>query len=316
MLEPQLAALAAAQRGAFTRKQARAAGYLPARIDGLVRTGRWRVLRKGVYVDRDAYATAAADPTRLHLLLVSAAVLRLGEDVFASHESGALVHGLRVLTIPEDVQLSRHAAELRSSDHYDKLYVHRAALPAGHLVPDLGAVAAARAVADVARERGLLAGVVTADAALHLRRCSKAELLSVARDLQGWPGAEAVRRAAELADGRGESVGESVSRLRLMDTDLPQPVPQFKVYANGRLLGISDFGWEEYGLLGEVDGRSKYRENPFDSVWSERIRQQSFQDSGNHIVRWTHDEALYEFGDVVAPRIRRELDRAIAMRSA
>ena len=37
------------------------------------------------------------------------------------------------------------------------------------------------------------------------------------------------------------------------------PVLQYEVYdESGRLLARNDFGWAEYGTLGEFDGRIKY----------------------------------------------------------
>ena len=77
--------------------------------------------------------------------------------------------------------------------------------------------------------------------------------------MSGWPGVGRARRAAALLDPRSESVGESLSRVLLVEaglapTDLQLPV----VGADGDLVGRVDFAWPEHRTIGEFDGRVKY----------------------------------------------------------
>lgn len=316
MLCSALTAHVQLQSGVFTRAQAMAAGYDEDAIRSQVRRRHWVVLRRGVYVEREVFDATAGDVRARHLLHTWAALLRLDGPVVASHDSGALNLGLRLLEWPTDVHSTRAAAVLRSPDRYDGLYVHRATLPPHHLheIEGMPSVAAARAVADIARLHGVRAGVVTADSALQLERCTPDDLREVAADMEGWPNVSEVVRTVELADKRGQSVGESVSRLGFLESPLPQPEPQFKVYdADGRLIAVTDFGWRELGVVGEVDGKVKYAEDATAAVWGERYRQQDVEDTGLVVVRWTHAESLFRFGDVVIPRVERGFRRAQAM---
>ena len=54
---------------------------------------------------------------------------------------------------------------------------------------------------------------------------------------------------------------------------LPEPQLQFKVYDEvGNLIGITDFAWPEFGLLGEFDGKIKYGRLLKDGETAERRR--------------------------------------------
>ena len=62
-----------------------------------------------------------------------------------------------------------------------------------------------------------------------------------------------------LARHGAQSIGESLGRHLMWTQHLPEPQLQFTVYdENGNLVGITDFAWPDYGLLGEFDGMIKY----------------------------------------------------------
>ena len=70
---------------------------------------------------------------------------------------------------------------------------------------------------------------------------------------------------------------------------LPEPQLQFKVYDElGNLIGITDFAWPEFGLLGEFDGKIKYGrllkkgETASDAV----VREKEREDRIREITRW------------------------------
>jgi hypothetical protein len=54
----------------------------------------------------------------------------------------------------------------------------------------------------------------------------------------------------------------------------------------GRFLGRVDLYWDEYGVVGEVDGKDKYRDDPFDAWWREKRRHESLDEAGLVVVRW------------------------------
>jgi len=95
---------------------------------------------------------------------------------------------------------------------------------------------------------------------------------------------------------------------------LPPTTLQLAVVdGSGRLIGRSDFGWEDRRTLGEFDGRVKYGrllrpgQTPEDVLWAEKQREDELRDQGWQMARWTwwhleHERALEE-------RLRRALSR-------
>lgn len=146
-----------------------------------------------------------------------------------------------------------------------------------------------RTVVDLARIGDLAAGLVTADAALHQRKCTLAEL---DRELTAIPrGAAGRRRAAlaiRLADGRSESPGESLSRARIFEFGFAQPDLQVPLTDGGEPFGYSDFGWGK--LRGEFDGELKY--GAPEALWREKQRENRGSRAGNRWARWVWDEAI------------------------
>jgi hypothetical protein len=79
-----------------------------------------------------------------------------------------------------------------------------------------------------------------------------------------------------------------MSQVVFADLHLPMPVPQFEVFdARGRLVGRSDFGWEEEQTLGEFDGKQKYGElllkpgqTQQDALFEEKQREDQLRDLG------------------------------------
>jgi hypothetical protein len=90
----------------------------------------------------------------------------------------------------------------------------------------------------------------------------------------------------QLADPRAESVLESLSRLRIIDSGLPAPEPQVTILdPAGHFCGRVDFYWDEFGVVGEADGMGKYDEAR-DSLIEEKKRQGWIEDTGLIVERW------------------------------
>jgi hypothetical protein len=72
-----------------------------------------------------------------------------------------------------------------------------------------------------------------------------------------WPGVRVARRVVEFLDVRSESVGESMSRVCLMEEGLPRPDLQYEIFGpDGRLVARVDFYWDEHKTVGEFVARS------------------------------------------------------------
>src|SRR5699024_1700458 len=122
-----------------------------------------------------------------------------------------------------------------------------------------------------------LPGLVVADQALRAG-VPPGELLRVVAGMKSWPGVTRGRAAAHDADGRSESVGETLSRPLVTELGLGRPEPEFEI-AEGRTTARVDL---RLGMhLFEFDGRVKYaRVRPYDDgrpgeevLWAEKRRE-------------------------------------------
>ena len=286
-----------------------AAGHDDGELRRLRRVGELQTLRRGAYV-------SAADP-RLddelvrHRLLITAGLASLASGAVVSHCSAAVLLGLPLWSIPLDrmhVTRPQRTGGRRSRT----MHVHTAPLR-GEDVIEIGGIALtspARTVIDLARSAPFEAAVVTADGALR-DGLMRSVLADGVERVAGWRGAAAARRVAAFADGRSESVGESRSRVAIVRSGLPAPVPQWEVWRGSALVGRCDFGWPELHAVGEFDGRVKYGRTLHpggdlgEVVFDEKLREDELRAEGLHVARWTWRD-LDAF-DTAAARIRRGL---------
>lgn len=102
-------------------------------------------------------------------------------------------------------------------------------------------------------------------------------------------------RVIDFADARSESPGESYSRALMYRQGIPAPVLQREFHGpDGRLLGRTDFFWEEQNVVGEFDGALKYGERPGgmqqlgrDALLKEKQREDAIRATGVGFVRWS-----------------------------
>ena len=135
----------------------------------------------------------------------------------------------------------------------------------------------------------------------------------VLRSMEQWPGVRQARRVVDFLDGRTESAGESVCRVRIGELGLPSPIPQYEVYdAIGTMIARVDFGWPDRRTIGEFDGRVTYGallrpgQRPEDVVHAEKLREDALRDAGWQVVRWV-------WADLARPLvIQQRLVRAFA----
>ena len=108
-----------------------------------------------------------------------------------------------------------------------------------------------------------------------------ARLLDVARH-PSRPGA-----AIDRLDARAESLLESLSRLRILESDLPQLRLQAEIHdSSGRWLARADFLWDDVGVVGEADGLEKYDAIETMPLRREKLRQELLERAGLIVVRW------------------------------
>lgn len=248
-----------------------------------------------------------------HRLLVKAAARRFrGTGSLAvSHNSAAVLWGLPTWGVDlSRVHVTRPARSGCSSS--TEVVPHRSTLTDDELteIDGISVTTLARTVLDIARYHGFERGVVAADAALGMG-LDRDELTAVVGRAAGRRSAGAANRVIDFADGRSESVGESRSRVALAVLGLPDPELQHSVFdAVGDLLARVDFWWEQFGVVGEFDGMTKYglEGDPGEVLAREKEREDRLRELGLLIVRWTWSD-LREPEKIVA-RILRAIARA------
>lgn len=151
-----------------------------------------------------------------------------------------------------------------------------------------------RTVVDCTMTLGPRAALVIADAALHAGT-SREACLELVNQMVGRRGVVVARAVLDLADDGAESPGESLARFVVLRAGLPRPTTQVRVETH---LGTfwSDFGWPEWHVLAEYDGRAKYEANGPASaaVIEEKRRQDAIEEAGHRVLRITK-------GDLSAP---------------
>lgn len=265
----------------FTYDDALAAGWTYSALKNAVRHGRLVRVRRGVYMSAPAMSPE----------LAAIAAGRAITGAAVSDRSATLIQGLPLLGARPP--LPELTVPPRGNVNHPAVHLYRAALRPEDVVLIGGTrvTSVARTLIDLARHRSLETAVVAMDAALHDRRTTLAELTDVLRFCSTWPGIRRAERAVELCDARSESPLESVSRLVLPRLGVPAPEPQKHIFDRyGLLLGRVDFYWDEVGVAGEADGRSKYDDKR--PVYpEEKERQEILEDLGLVIVRWGWDHA-------------------------
>ena len=159
------------------------------------------------------------------------------------------------------------------------------------LVGDLPVTSVARTLIDVARHRSVATAVAAMDAALHREMVTVDDLDDVLVRCWNWPRIRRAQRAVRLVDARAESPLESVSRLTIRWLGLPTPALQpWILNVAGRAVARLDFYWDEFGVFGEADGRSKYDSRLV--LTAEKERQEMLEDLGLVGVRWGWEYAI------------------------
>ncbi len=274
--------------------------------DALLRAeaaGQLRRLRRGAYVGVDHWD--ALDATAQHALVVRA-VLSAQPGALVSHRSAAALWGLPVIgRRDEAVHLTVAVGSGGRSTRGVRRHQWAGAVSEGCL-DGIRVTSPARTLVDVGRSAGLLAAVVAGDAALRAGLVTVADLDDELAACGTCRGIRTARRAVALMDGRSESPGESLSRVRMAELGLPAPTLQHEVQDAYGFVGRVDFYWPGPRVVGEFDGRAKYGldgdAGAADRVWNEKLREDRIRATGLAVVRWTWAEAWK--GEPMASRLR------------
>lgn len=248
-----------------------------------------------VRVRHGAYADALAAPAiNRHLQLVAGTWPTLGPNTVISHVSAGVLHALPSWT----GLLGRVTVTRSGSGHGERsthLYARRSDL-SGQEVIELGGyrvTSLERTAIDFSCLLNYEQAVSVLDAALH----AKADLALLAATVEAAGrrrGIGTARAALAFADGRSESPGESISRVRIAEVGLERPELQVNIFDEyGNWVARTDFGWLLRGVVGEFDGRIKYAGTPEEvsrAVMKEKAREAAIRRLGWVVVRWGWDD--------------------------
>jgi len=269
-------------------------------VSGMTAAELYRARRDGELerVRRGSYAAPERiDDASRHRRLAAATFPLLAGGSVLSHATAAVVHGLPI----SEERVGRVWVTRPGSGHGRRgpvVHLRRSPLAASDVVvvDGLAVTSLARTAIDVARELPFEWGVVICDAVLA-RGASREELAEVVERTRRWPGGRRAWAALRFADPSSGSPAESLSRVQIERLGFPPPSTQFRVVRDGVLVATTDFGWEDYRLVGECDGRIKYGEllrpgeTPADAVMREKRREERIRQAGFWIVRWGWREA-------------------------
>lgn len=251
-------------------------------------------VRRGVYVGADRWE--GVDLRERHLIEIRAAIEATRVPSIVSHRSAAAVWGLPVVgALGRAVHLTVAGG---SGPDTRRTYVrHAVATPVpAREIERIPVTTAARTVVDLARTDGFLTAVVAGDAALRRGLATEAELRAEVAAAGSGRGVRTARDVVAFVDGRSESAGESLSRVRMGELGLPLPDLQHVVLGQEGFVGRVDFWWESLSVVGEFDGRSKYGidesgRSASDQLWEEKLREDRLRALGLTVVRWTWSDA-------------------------
>ena len=275
------------QHGLITLGQCRERGMSHQEVRARVRTGAWRRVRRGAYVDVAHWPADAHGQLRV---LCHALLLMLPAGTVVSHRTAAALWRLESVTDdPHEeihVTVPRGAAPIRVAGcrgHSARAEV------AVRVVSGVPVTTLARTVLDVARSEALSAAVVAADSALAAD--PRLDLVGELLRCSGWPGYRQAAFVVRFADGRAESALESLARLLWHESGLPPPKVQADIAVRGRFLARVDFLWPAAKLVVEVDGMGKYAEPG--ELAREKRRQNALVRAGYRLLRFTWADVVH-----------------------
>ncbi|HZI97682.1 MAG TPA: hypothetical protein VFD41_09180 [Actinomycetales bacterium] len=154
-----------------------------------------------------------------------------------------------------------------------------------------------------------------ADAALRRTPHLRAAVAAALGSMGGWPYAGRANQSWSLVDGRRESPAESWSYVVMHRQGLPVAEPQALVYdENGKFVARVDAWWDEWAVVGEVDGRVKYDVAPGEDpaaagrrLMKEKEREDALRRLDARVIRWGTRDLRDERG--WAAGVRDELAR-------
>jgi len=262
-------------------------------LDAAVRRGRLFRVWHGVY--------STSEPDLMARLW--ALDLVVGGHAVACLHTAARLYGFDVHDSPS-VHVLDPGNGLRSTNG---LVVHRREGAPLQLVSSRRATAPAWTAVEVARQLPRPRALATLDAALHSRRCGRAQLVEAVNLQCGRRGVVRVRELLALADGLAESAMESEARLAMIDHGLPRPKLQHPIRGRDGDLWRVDFAWP-YAMVAAEYESVQFHSGAAEMV-RDRVRIAGIQETGWTVIPIVASD-VRRTPARMCERIRRHLDAA------
>jgi predicted transcriptional regulator of viral defense system len=293
-VHPRLEQIAAGRLGVFTGREAIRVGYRPDEIRAELGTGRWRRLRRGVYIRAADFTISRDDDRMCHMVDCIAVLVSLARGPAISHASAARVHRLLLPRgASSEIRLTDEAQWRRGRGYR----VARATLAPSDVQSLLTfpVTAPARTLVDCAREWELVDSVVAIDAAIREGRVTRDSLRAAVLRASHWLGIGSASRAVHLSDGRSESPLETRGRLALLAAGLPRPELQVELHGPRGFVARVDAWFDKAAVALEFDGRVKYLDPrdgraPGEVLWREKRREDEVRELGVRVVRLAQED--------------------------
>ncbi|HEY0904074.1 MAG TPA: hypothetical protein VGE14_09320 [Marmoricola sp.] len=298
----------------FGRREALEHGYSDDDLQHHLRAGLIVRARHGSYTFADVWA--GADELAQHRMRAHAVMRSHHTRLALSHTSAAVEHGLRLFN-PDLRRVHVTCLGKPIGRTTKDIVYHEGACSDDELtvVDSVLCVKPVRAGLEAAALTDVRGGLVILDSIIDLDLGTLDDIRVGFERLSGVPYSRKLQITVRLARSGANSMGESLSRHLMWSEHVPEPVLQFEVRdERGKLIGVTDFAWPEYGVLGEFDGMSKYGrlrregETPGQAVEREKTREDALrEETGWLMVRMIWAE-LFRPG-ATAAKIRRQLVR-------
>ena len=252
-------------------------------------------VRHGAHARSQEWSALGEREQRLALLRATA--VKLAAEPVLSHHSAATVWDFGILgRWPEVLDQVVVGDANRSTPHV----VRHRRREFGETVRRDGFLVTGpvETVLDLAGQESFAAGLVIADQALARGLATRDDLDEAVTRRHKRRGVRRMRAVVAAADGGSESVGESLSRARMLEARLPVPTLQQEFRDDDGFIGRCDFYWRRQRVVGEFDGRIKYgrkfegQGSAEDRLWQEKLREDRLRALGLRVVRWVWDDAL------------------------
>ncbi|KAA1427576.1 type IV toxin-antitoxin system AbiEi family antitoxin domain-containing protein [Nocardioides antri] len=335
-MDPRVVAALSANGGVIRYAQLLDLGVSPGEVRHLKRRNVLHPLRRGVYTTTELWDSLDEWSGRPRLV-ARAVILTVQRGWVLSHNSAADELGLATLRPPVPLTHLTRPGWTNAWTENDVKH-HLAGFAESQVVETNGVkvLGAARTAVDIAREHGVIHGMVACDSALRLG-LEKSALIAAYDRMDKWPGRRSIVTSVDLADGRAENPHESLGRHLVVEAGIGEPDLQFPVRTAD---GIKWCDIRVGNHIIETDGRIKYRskanggvaDDVEQALWDEKQRERLVRDRRTVVTRvvWEdywgrrrveavcrlradHEESVRLYGRELAPELAEE---AAAIRAA